>query len=125
MSSIEVRQRPSRKRKLAALSFNLEKRKQIFSTHKNVAACREETILSETEQALRLYISNVKQIPGVVSVERYADSRSTEVGVTVVVDDLFSPVTRSVSRVQKIVYDAFPDIRFDIDIRDAAIRRNG
>ena len=85
----------------------------------SVITVGEETVLSETEQALRLFSASVEQIPGVLRADRYCIRELNEEGVRVVVADAFSAITHEVLRAKERVYAAFPRIRFSTDIRDA------
>ena len=86
----------------------------------SVLTVSEETTLSETEQALRLFSSRVERIPGVISACRCHIGEFNEAGVRVVVADLFSSITHDVIRAKEMVYDTFPNIRFSVDIRDVS-----
>lgn len=88
------------------------------------AASGEPAALTQAEQALQFFTSQVEQLPGVIRTRRYHVARSNEEGVMVVVANLFSPITHEVIRVQELVYDAMPGIRFSLDIKDAITTEN-
>src|SRR3954452_15244376 len=79
-----------------------------------------EFAMTDSEMSLRLFVDRVLQIPGVVSVKRHRAGRLPEEGVTVVVTDLFSTITKEVIHVQESVYDAMPGVRFNLEIKDAS-----
>ena len=89
-----------------------------------LAASGEPAALTQAEQALQFFTNRVEQIPGVIRTRRYRIARSNEEGVMVIVASLFSPITHEVIRVQELVYDAMPGIRFPLDIKDASTTEN-
>jgi hypothetical protein len=86
----------------------------------SISLTKDQVFATKLDHALRLFCSRVEQIPGVLETHRHPVGRLSEEGVTVVVDDLFSEVTHEVIHVQEMVYAGVPEIRFNLDIRDAS-----
>jgi len=70
------------------------------------------------EAAVRVFGDQVKQLPGVVKVLRDADGGNRRPGVIVVVDDIFTDVTRNVFRLYHALNAAVPGVGFELDVKD-------
>ena len=70
------------------------------------------------EYAKQTFEREAMQIPGVVRVVRDHAGKSKEEQMCVIVADLFSNTTHDVIRLHERIDDAFPGLRFDVDIKD-------